>query len=191
MRSMPPLSMSPLKQTRRARLLDAAERVFQEEGFRAASMAQIAKAAAVSKVTLYGYFPDKESAFVAVAERFAERLGDAFTIALSGPGNLTTRVTNALVGKQQAVSALVRRSREAQDLFSAQARLGSAIFARLDAAMIEQIAAALTATGIDQAERRAALAFAAAQGVADVGRPDLRGDICFLVARLLASGEPV
>lgn len=178
-------SLSPLKLARRERLLDAAERVFQADGFRGASMARIAAAASMSKVTLYGYFPDKEAAFVAVAERFARRLGAAFTMALGGHGSLAARVANALISKQQAVSELVRQSAEASDLFWAQARLAGAIFTQLDQAMIGQIAAALQADGIADAERLAALAFAAAHGIASAGTRDLSGDIRLLTARLL------
>jgi AcrR family transcriptional regulator len=54
-------------ESRREAILEAALEVFLEAGFEGASMAQIAQRVGGSKATLYGYFPSKESLFVAVA----------------------------------------------------------------------------------------------------------------------------
>lgn len=51
---------------RRQRILDAAERVFTDIGYGAATMEEIARAAGMSKRTLYGMFPDKRSLFTAL-----------------------------------------------------------------------------------------------------------------------------
>jgi AcrR family transcriptional regulator len=185
MRSTPSEPLSPLKAARRERLLDAAERIFQADGFRGASMERLAEAAGVSKVTLYGYFPDKEAAFIAVAERFAERLGVAFAAELNGPGDLVTRIARALTGKHLAVFELVRRSAEARDLFATQARLAGGIFARMDEGMIAQLAVSMKTEGVVEPERVAKLLFAASQGIANVGSDQLGEDIGFLVAKLL------
>ncbi len=60
-----------LGQIRRGRkfdqVLDGARRVFMADGFEGASVDDIAKAAGVSKATLYSYFPDKRLLFVEVA----------------------------------------------------------------------------------------------------------------------------
>lgn len=48
---------------KRRQILDGARRVFLERGFDAASMMDIAKAAGVSKGTLYVYFKDKDNLF--------------------------------------------------------------------------------------------------------------------------------
>ncbi|MBZ9784065.1 TetR/AcrR family transcriptional regulator [Pseudomonas sp. REP124] len=59
--------------SRPVRILAAAGRMFIEHGYEGASMEEIAKAAAVTRQTLYNRFPDgKESLFVAVAERMWE-----------------------------------------------------------------------------------------------------------------------
>ena len=179
--------LSALKRARRDRLLDAAERVFQAEGFRGASMARIAEAAAMSKVTLYGYLPDKEAVFIAVAQRFADRLQTAFAAALQQPGDLKTRLGDALVGKHFAVSALVRQSPQAKDLFAAQARLSHDVYARADATMTAMVAEALDAQSCAEPRRRAALIFAATLGIANAVAPEqLKADLRFVVEKLLA-----
>lgn len=56
--------------SRPVRILAAAGRMFIEHGYEGASMEEIAKAAAVTRQTLYNRFPEgKESLFVAVAEQ--------------------------------------------------------------------------------------------------------------------------
>ncbi len=53
---------------KRAAILDGADTVFTKLGFDAASMDDIARAASVSKATLYVYFADKAQLFVALTE---------------------------------------------------------------------------------------------------------------------------
>jgi len=48
-------------------VLDGAREVFMRDGYEGASVDMIAKAAGVSKATLYSYFPDKSILFVEVA----------------------------------------------------------------------------------------------------------------------------
>lgn len=50
-----------------AQVLDGARRVFMADGFERASVDEIARAAGVSKATLYSYFPDKRLLFLEVA----------------------------------------------------------------------------------------------------------------------------
>ena len=54
--------------SKRRQILDGARRLFMERGFDAASMGEIAKAAGVSKGTLYVYFSDKNALFEAIVE---------------------------------------------------------------------------------------------------------------------------
>ena len=51
---------------KRRQIVDGARRIFLARGFDAASMGDIAKAAGVSKGTLYVYFKDKEELFTAI-----------------------------------------------------------------------------------------------------------------------------
>ena len=60
------------RQIRRGRkfdqVLDGARDIFLSDGFEGASVDDIAKAAGVSKATLYSYFPDKTLLFMGVAK---------------------------------------------------------------------------------------------------------------------------
>ncbi|KAF1697194.1 TetR family transcriptional regulator [Pseudoxanthomonas jiangsuensis] len=51
---------------KRASILDAAKRLFLEQGYQGVSMDQIAAAAGVSKLTVYSHFGDKETLFAEV-----------------------------------------------------------------------------------------------------------------------------
>ncbi len=49
-------------------VINGAKEVFLTQGFEGASVDAIAKAAGVSKATLYSYFPDKKAMYIAVAQ---------------------------------------------------------------------------------------------------------------------------
>ena len=49
-----------------ARILDAAQQLFLEKGFRSASIDEISELAPASKPTIYAHFPGKEALFAAV-----------------------------------------------------------------------------------------------------------------------------
>src|SRR3954468_14396637 len=59
---------------RRRQLLDAGARVFTERSYEDASMAEVARAAGISKGLLYHYFPSKRDLFVATLEAGAAEL---------------------------------------------------------------------------------------------------------------------
>ena len=59
-----------------ARILDAAQRLFLEKGFRSASIDDISELAPASKPTIYAHFPGKEALFVAVVARTINGLTD-------------------------------------------------------------------------------------------------------------------
>lgn len=172
--------LSPLKHARRDKLLDVAERLFIAQGFRATTMEGLAEAAGLSKVTVYGYFPDKDAAFQAVAIRLAERLKAAVLAALGQAGPLADRVSAALTAKHGMVFDLVRTSPFAAELLSRKADLPH-IFVALDAELTQAIAAE---TGDDDLAK---LLFDAAMGIADgaASRAGMERDIKRLVSRLL------
>ncbi|MEM7717954.1 MAG: TetR/AcrR family transcriptional regulator [Pseudomonadota bacterium] len=58
-------------------VLDGARRVFLRDGFEGASVDDIARAAGVSKATLYSYFPDKRLLFIEVAKIECQAQSDA------------------------------------------------------------------------------------------------------------------
>ena len=77
----------------RARILDAAERLFAERGFDATPTSAIASAAGVPKGLLFYYFPTKtELLRVLVAERMS--LGPVDTNALAEPGDPVQSLLN-------------------------------------------------------------------------------------------------
>ena len=60
----------------RARILDAAQRVFLKRGYQSASIDEIAEIAPASKPTIYAHFPGKEVLFTAVVNHIMQGLTD-------------------------------------------------------------------------------------------------------------------
>jgi AcrR family transcriptional regulator len=60
----------------KARILDAAQRVFLSRGYQSATLDEIAATAPASKPTIYAHFPGKEALFEAVVARVLEGLTD-------------------------------------------------------------------------------------------------------------------
>ena len=65
------------KQQTRELIADTAHRLFADRGFDAVTVAQIARAANVSEVTVFNYFPTKEDLFFGGMQFFEEKLLDA------------------------------------------------------------------------------------------------------------------
>jgi len=65
------------KQQTRELIADTARRLFADRGFDAVTVAQIARAANVSEVTVFNYFPTKEDLFFGGMQFFEEKLLDA------------------------------------------------------------------------------------------------------------------
>lgn len=59
-----------------ARILDAAQQLFLEKGYRSASIDDISETAPASKPTIYAHFPGKEALFAAVVARAIKGLTD-------------------------------------------------------------------------------------------------------------------
>ena len=68
----------------KARILDAAQRVFLKRGYQSASLDEIAATAPASKPTIYAHFPGKEALFEAVVARVIEGLTDFEAFAPKG-----------------------------------------------------------------------------------------------------------
>ncbi|WP_067901238.1 TetR/AcrR family transcriptional regulator [Nocardia vaccinii] len=75
----------------RALLLDAAQEVFAEKGFTAATIDDIASAAGYTKGAVYKHFATKEELFLALSDRYWRRYFDTFTEVLSGAGEVGPR----------------------------------------------------------------------------------------------------
>ena len=67
----------------RSLLLDAAEDVFAEKGFTAATLDDIAHAAGYTKGAIYKHFATKEDLFLAVSDRYWRRYFDNFAEVMS------------------------------------------------------------------------------------------------------------
>lgn len=63
----------PKDLVKRAAILDAAKRMFTQQGYDGASMDQIAAEAGVSKLTVYSHFGDKETLFAAAVRAHCEQ----------------------------------------------------------------------------------------------------------------------
>lgn len=73
---MPDGITEPKKGRKFDQVLEGARQVFMSDGFEGASVDDIAKAAGVSKATLYSYFPDKRFLFMQVAKTECARQAD-------------------------------------------------------------------------------------------------------------------
>ncbi len=84
---MPDGTMEPKKGRKFDQVLEGARTVFLSDGFEGASVDDIARAAGVSKATLYSYFPDKRFLFMQVAKTECQRQADLAieTIDMDGP----------------------------------------------------------------------------------------------------------
>lgn len=76
----------------RADLLDAAERVFADRGFRGATLRQVAEAAQFSVGSVYEYFRSKEDLFRQVLARGGDELSPAMEAAVALPGSCAGRL---------------------------------------------------------------------------------------------------
>jgi AcrR family transcriptional regulator len=81
---------------RRARILDAAVRLFAESGYAGASIDRIAEASGVSAPVIYDHFRSKQALFVAVMERARDELTSRGGAAMNAAGPLRSRLRSAV-----------------------------------------------------------------------------------------------
>nr|WP_282569212.1 TetR/AcrR family transcriptional regulator [Aliiroseovarius sp. S1339] len=163
------LNLSPVKAARRNKILNAAQHIFVTQGFRGATMEGIAAAVGMSKVTVYGYFKDKDAVFAAVADRLDRQLVEVVKLELRDGQTLKEKIANALIAKHRVVFDLVRTSPHASELFAAKDRTSQQRFRDSDREIEGQIAALLGAGpfGKKEASTIARVFFAASQGIAN------------------------
>jgi TetR/AcrR family transcriptional regulator, repressor for uid operon len=82
--------------SRRERILDAAERAFVRHGFHAATMQLVADEAEMSAGNLYRYFPSKEAIVEGLCALDQEGRATAFAELLSGSDNLAEAIQRGL-----------------------------------------------------------------------------------------------
>lgn len=90
--------MDPAKrQKKEAKIIDAAITVLADAGFHKTKMDDIAKAAGITKVTLYSYFDSKENLYLAIIYRAFQALTEVFYSAIDQNKDQTGLVsTNAI-----------------------------------------------------------------------------------------------
>ena len=99
----------------RSLLLDAAEDVFAEKGFTAATLDDIAYAAGYTKGAIYKHFATKEDLFLAVSDRYWRRYFDNFAEVMSSAKQVTARELDEIAKRWRQLS---------QDRGAEQAALG-------------------------------------------------------------------
>jgi AcrR family transcriptional regulator len=160
--------LSSVKQQRQSKILDAAQLLFTRLGYRGATIEGIAEAAGMSKVTVYGYFSDKDEIFRAVGSRIALNMRQAVSEQLNGPGPVEDRVYSALAAKHRMVFDIVRGSPFSAELFQMNALLMKDIFRTADDEIIKDIARTIGSSGKDaDSARRAKMLFDASHGIAN------------------------
>jgi AcrR family transcriptional regulator len=124
------------KQQTRQLIFESARRLFAERGFDAVTVAEIARAADVSEVTVFNYFPNKEDLFFGGMRFFEEQLLEAVQTRPRGESALTAlrrrllesvdnlrskeRIEAVLraAGAMSSSPALVTREREIVDRYT-------------------------------------------------------------------------
>jgi len=88
----------------RSVLLDAAEEVFAEKGFMAASLDDIAGAAGYTKGAIYKHFATKEDLFLAVSDRYWRRYFDNFAEVMSTATQIGARELDQIAARWRQLS---------------------------------------------------------------------------------------
>ena len=100
------LAPEEVARDQRARLLDAVPRVVAEKGYEAMSVADVVKAAAVSRNAFYKSFKDKQDCFAVAHEQGHERLFELLTVPCEDDGaGLEERVERSLSAGLAALAA--------------------------------------------------------------------------------------
>ena len=99
---MPP---EVVARSQRERLLDAAVDVVAEKGYRATTVADLTKAAGVSRTTFYELFEDKEACFLAAYDAAADVLARRIAAAFETQDAWPDRVRAGLIAMLESLSA--------------------------------------------------------------------------------------
>lgn len=84
------------KDAKRAAMMQAAVRIFAENGYQAATIRDIVQAADVSVGTFYFYFPDKETLFVHLYEETADFLLQTLQQAINSRVSFSQQIKSAI-----------------------------------------------------------------------------------------------
>ena len=119
-------------------LIDAAAEVFERRGFEGASLEEIAETAGFTRGAIYKNFGGKEELFLAVSERFNERIIEAFReVAPSGPDAREWDIsTMARMWRAASINPTLGMEFELYVLRNPEARKASAANHRKNAEMV-------------------------------------------------------
>lgn len=132
-------------QRRMDAILDAAERVFAEVGYEAATTNAIAARAGTAIGSLYQYFPNKEAILRALADRFLDQLRGVLDVALDDAAALADAPLESLVDRILDPVLAVRAARAGiLDLYFRAGRPGGEV-AQAAHGLIDEIVARLDA----------------------------------------------
>ena len=158
-------------------ILDAALPVFVRYGFRKTSMADIARAAGISRAALYLSFGSKEELFRAGSARAHARTMRNVEAALAGTGDVFSRIEAAIAAFQRDLIAPLSASDSAAELFDTNMTLAKDITLAARARLVAQLAQALAdaqttgAISLDAVNARpvdvAAMMVASMEGIKD------------------------
>ncbi|XSC44461.1 TetR/AcrR family transcriptional regulator [Bradyrhizobium sp. RDT10] len=125
-------------------ILDAALPVFVRHGFRKTSMADIARAAGMSRAALYLSFGSKEELFRAGSARAHARTMQNVEAALAADGDVFSRIESALAAFQRELVAPFAGSADAAELFDVNMTLARDITLGARARLVALLAQALS-----------------------------------------------
>ena len=124
-------------------ILDAALPVFVRHGFRKTSMADIARAASISRASLYLSFGSKEELFRAGSTRAHANTMREVEAALAGGGDVFSRIEGAIAVFQRGLIAPFAGSPDAVELFDVNMALAKDITLAARARLVALLARAL------------------------------------------------
>jgi AcrR family transcriptional regulator len=171
------------KQQTRQQIFDVAQRLFARRGFEKVTVAEIARAANVSEMTVFNYFPTKEDLFYEGMQVFEGRLVDAVRDRRRGEDALSAFRRRVVEGASnleagQRADAIVRAGRIIAASPSLQARereLVEAYTDRLAAVLGPDIEAKIAAATL-MAAHRALVAHTRERAAAGARGPSLAED---------------
>jgi AcrR family transcriptional regulator len=110
--------MSPHPRVGRDHILDIAQNLFTEHGYKSASIREIAKECGMTNAAIYYHFPNKESLFAEVMQRHAEKLSEKMTAAgenITSPRErlvaMLTAYVDAIAGQHAPIFMIRKNAR--------------------------------------------------------------------------------
>ncbi|WP_240231021.1 TetR/AcrR family transcriptional regulator [Devosia lacusdianchii] len=150
---------------KRRRILDAALFLVLRHGLRGTTMEAIAREAGIAKPTLYAQFSDKDAIFAGIVDTMMDDLLAAYDSGMTGTGDISERVGNALAGQYAVLARTLAGSPHASELMSEHKRVG-AKFREKDLRAESEIAATLRTAGAAEPEMLTKVIVSAAYGIA-------------------------